>query len=322
MTMTSVKPSLMPSQSRGERAAEDIFAQIKGVVVLVGAVRPSALMEGISRSILDLPLNTLGEKLLDRWMREVRGLMESRGIARMTLKVMLDAASPAPAVRPALEGLAVEVARDPFEYRGTGGVLHDVARELKDDDYLIVVSGAQLLAEPLSDLVPALARGADVGILGHRNGTPSGVMLLRCGVLRGISDLGYVDLKEQALPVIARKFRVMVEQRELSSMPVRTTRDYVTALRHDHRRQRGEAILTDPFAEDWHSEFSVVEPGSQVDPTARLFDSVVLAGGRVAAGTVLVRTVVSPGGHVRAGQRLVDEQIAPAHRASDKKGRA
>ncbi len=309
MTVTGIKEPLVKSQARGKRDGEGIFARMKGVVVLVGAVRPSGLMEGISRSILDLPLNTLGEKLLDRWMREVRGLMETRGIGRMTLKVMLDAGSPAPTVRPALEGLAVEVARDPFEYRGTGGVMHDVARELDDEDYLVVVSGAQLLSEPLSELAPILAGGADVGILGHRNGTPSGLMLMRCGVLRGISDLGYVDLKEQALPAIAKKFPVAVELRELATMPVRTTRDYVTALRHDHRRQRGEMIQTDPFAEDWHSEFSVVEPGSHVDPTARLFDSVVLAGGRVGAGAVLVRTVVSPGGFVRAGQRLVDQLV-------------
>ncbi|HVT80223.1 MAG TPA: hypothetical protein VHM90_06155 [Phycisphaerae bacterium] len=308
MTVMGVKPAGRSGMRMGRNPA-DIFARMKGVVVLVGAVRPSGLMAGIQRSVLDLPLNTLGEKLLDRWMREVRQLMDARGIGHMTLKVMLDAGSTAPAVRPASEHLPVVVARDPFEYRGTGGVLHDVARELEDEDYLVVVSGAQLLSESLMDLVGSLAEGADVGIVGQRNGTPSGLMLVRCGVLRGISDLGYVDLKEQALPAIAKKFQVIVGQRELASMPVRTTRDYVTALRHDHRRQRGEMIQTDPFAEDWHSEFSVVEPGSHVDASARLFDSVVLAGGRVNAGAVLVRTVVCPGGVVRAGQRLVDQLV-------------
>lgn len=309
MTMTGIKQPLGHAPGRFERAPADIFARMKGVVLLVGAVRPSGLMEGIGRSILDLPLNTLGEKLLDRWMREVRGLMDARGIGQMTLKVMLDAGSAAPAVRPASDHLPVVVARDPFEYRGTGGVLHDVARELDDQDYLVVVSGAQLLAEPLNHLVGLMARGADVGIIGNRNGTPSGLMLVRCGVLRGISDLGYVDLKEQAMPAIARKFQVMVEQRDLASMPVRTARDYVMALRHDHRVQRGEAVVVDPFAENRHSEFSLVEPGSHVDATARLFDSVVLAGGRVNAGAVLVRSVVNPGGVVRAGARLVDQLV-------------
>jgi mannose-1-phosphate guanylyltransferase len=251
-------------------------------------------------------------------------LVESQGIGQLELKVMLDAASMAPAEQAAMagsNGVKVLVERDPFEYRGTGGVLHDVARVLGDDDYLVVSSGAQLLVEPLKDAVEALAaRGADVGILGHRDGTPSGLMLLRCGVLREIATMGFVDLKEQALPAIARKHKVLVEHREAVSQTVRTTRDYLTALRQDHRRQRGEAPSPDPFAEDWHSEFTVVEEGAVVGVRARLFDSVVLAGGRVGAGAVLVRSIVCGGGVVKAGERLVDQLVGPKHGVRAKGG--
>lgn len=309
--------------ARSVRTAGEIYARLKGAVILGGAVRPSALMEGIGRSMMDLPLSGQ-EKLFDRWVKELQDLVAALQVGHMELKVMLDAGTIAPEVRAdtARKSVTISVARDPFEYRGTGGVLHDVAEAFVDEDYLLVLSGAQLLVEPLTDAVQALAaRGPDVGILGHRDGTPSGLMLLRCGVLRGVSDLGFVDLKEQALPAIARQHRVVVEQREAVSLTVRTTRDYLTALRADHRRQRGVAESPDPFAEDCRAEFTVVEEGAQVDATARLFDSVVLAGGQVHAGAVLVRSVVCGGGVVKAGRRVVDELVAPAHAARPAKAR-
>ena len=56
----------------------------------------------------------------------------------------------------------MSVARDLLQFRGTGGVLHDVAREFADEDYLIVASGATLPVEPLLlDLV-----NAGVGVRG------------------------------------------------------------------------------------------------------------------------------------------------------------
>ena len=153
------------------------------------------------------------------------------------------------------------------------------------------------------------SRRAEVSILDHGDGTPSGLMLIRCGSLREIAKVGFVDLKEQALPAIAKRHRVEVERRPACLMTVRTARDYLTALRYDHKRQQGEAIEQHAFAEDWQAEFSVVEKDANVGAGARLFDSVVLAGGEVGAGAVLVRSVVCPGASVRANQRIVDEVV-------------
>lgn len=306
--------------SRKARTAADVYAHLKGVVILGGAVRSSELSEGIGRSLLDLPLHA-DERLLDRWIGETAKMAAERSTGRLALKVMLDPGSAEPATRERAEALVeLTVARDPLEYRGTGGVIHDVARELADEDYLVIASGAQLLVEPLTSLVDALAaRGADVGIFGHRDGTPSGLMLLRCSVLREISDLGYVDLKEQALPSIARKHAVIVEHREAVSFPVRTARDYLGALRQDHRRQRGETPHQDPFAEDCHAEFSVVENGARIGAGARLFDSAVLAGGAVGENAVLVRSIVCGGGIVKAGQRVVDQLVWPGMKRGNSK---
>ena len=298
-------------------------AALRELIILGGAVRPSALSARIGRSLLDLPLNER-ESLLDRWVGELDTLAAIRAIPPLSLRVMLDAASTLPAVPQATAGTGVHqqrviAERDPFEFRGTGGVLHDAARALDDGDYLLVVSGAQLLTEPLHELVDLLVRrGGDVGIVAHRDGTPSGLMLIRCGVLRGIPDLGFVDLKEQALPAIAKSFRVMVEYRDRASLSVRTAQDYLAALRHDHRRRRGETVSNDPFAEDWRSEFAVAEEGAQVAAPARLFDSVVLRGGSVGEGATLVRSIVSAGGTVKAGERVGDQMIAPPERGAEK----
>ena len=55
----------------------------------------------------------------------------------------------------------------------------------------------------------------------------------------------------------------------------------------------GETVATDPLAEDWRPSFAIAEAGAEVDQTARVHDSVVLAGGVVEAGAVVVRSVVA-----------------------------
>jgi len=291
------------------------YAGLRELVILGGTVRSSALSSAIGRSLLDLPLNET-ETLLDRWVAEVDTLVGLRGLSPLNIRVMLDAASAAPRLPETAAGYAsvhqrrITIEQDPFEFRGTGGVLHDTSKSLADDDYLLVVGGAQLPTEPLTDLVDALAdHEGDAVLLAHRDGTPSGLMLLRCGVLRGISELGFVDLKEQALPSIARQFHVAVEYRPRAGLSFRGAQDYLGALRFDHRRRRGEAVSPDAYTEDWHSEFTVAEPGAAIAPTARLFDSVVLTGGTVGENALLVRTIVCPGGVVKPGERLIDQLV-------------
>ena len=68
------------------------------------------------------------------------------------------------------------------------------------------VSSAQhILVEPLGVLAHRLAEaGGEINLMSHGGGTPSGLMLVRCGCLRSIPSVGFIDFKEQALPLIAR----------------------------------------------------------------------------------------------------------------------
>ena len=143
-------------------------------------------------------------------------------------------------------------------------------------------------------------------------------MLVTCKTLRAIADTGYVDMKEQALPQIALSYEVrVVRRRRPTGLPIRTLEDYIQALRLHHRRRQGKPFIADPLAEDWSPAFALVEPGATVDPTARVHDSVVLAGGVVEAGAVLVRSIVCPGEVVRRDKTVVDQFVC----AEDVKGR-
>src|SRR5439155_1548879 len=183
-----------------------------------------------------------------------------------------------------------------------------LAADYSDDDLILVCNAAQILLDPLAAIATALDRKVgDVTIVSHKDGTPSGVQLVSCKCLRLIPDSGFVDMKEQALPLIASKFDVTVmHRRRPTALPIRSLADYVMAMRHYHRRRLGQVAQSDPLAEDGQPAFAIVEQGATVDARAHVHDSVVLKGGVVEAGAVVVRSIVCPGGVVKKDKSAVD----------------
>lgn len=180
-----------------------------------------------------------------------------------------------------------------------------------------MANAAQVLLDPLPVLVAAMRRKrSEVTLIAHADGTPSGVMLLPSAALRLIPTHGFVDLKEQAMPLISARFDVRVARRgRPTGLPVRSVEEYLQVLRQYHRRRMRGNSAADPLAEDWRSAFGLAEPGANIDPSARLHDSVVLAGGRIEAGAVLVRSIVCGNGVVGRGRSVVDEVVSGAKRA-------
>ena len=198
-----------------------------------------------------------------------------------------------------------------------GGLIADLARAYDDHDYLLIADGAQLLTHPLIPAVAAIAQEtADVAILTDMEGTPSGLTLVRCGALREVSSVGFVDLKEQALPALARSHRVQaVRWNGGIGHSVRSMDEYIAALRHWHRQHVDgpQALASDeasPFQEDWCHSFALVEPMADVSPQAVIHDSVILSGARVEPGAVVVRSIVCPGGVVSAKSEAVETLVA------------
>lgn len=291
-----------------------IPANLRGLVLLAGSVRPRPLTTLIGRAVCHLPLEPHCSVVED-WYRQARQVAALAPSGRLSVHVMVDRGNTQWVdTTPATDDAApVYIMRDPVEYRGTGGVLHDLARQFEDDDLLLVANAAQVLTESLAELAVRLAETqGDIAIISHGNGVPSGLSLVRCGALRDLPPEGFVDFKEQALPAISATHRVTVlELEQPSGLPVRTLKEYIDALRHHHQTQAGREHQPDPYAEDWDSAFSIVEDGATVNASARIHESVVLKGGRVEADAVVVRSIVCPGGVVRRGTMSVEELASP-----------
>ena len=130
---------------------------------------------------------------MDHWLGNAQEVAQLAGLASLPVRVVVSDETDAPHVNGSLAKFArsraaYSVERDLSEYRGTGGVLRDLAGEYGDDDLLLVCNAAQVLMEPLTVIARALAhKGADVALVAHDDGTPTGAMLLSVKTLRLIS---------------------------------------------------------------------------------------------------------------------------------------
>lgn len=284
--------------------------RLRAMVLLGGSVRSNELCAATGRSVLDLPLDDSGS-ILTHWLAHAQDVCTWAGVSRLAVRVMVNQSTPEPlSVGPAHHA-DFRVERDLSDYRGTGGVLHDLAAEYDDDELLLVGNAAQVMLDPLPRLAEELYRKkGDVALVSHEDGTPSGLMLVSCRALRMIPPRGFVDMKEQALPLIASKYDVRVMHcRRPTGLPVRSLTDYIQALRFHHRRQGESSTAIDPLAEDWSPTFSLIEAGASVDRTARLHDAIVLRGGKVEAGAVVVRSIVCPGAVITRDRTAVDRLV-------------
>jgi N-acetylglucosaminyldiphosphoundecaprenol N-acetyl-beta-D-mannosaminyltransferase len=296
--------------SNGDGISSRKLNRLRAVVLLGGSVRQTELATAIGRSVLDLPVDENGS-LLNHWLSHVAELSQYAGVDALPVRVLVNRKSPEPVSTSARYANICRVERDSSEFRGTGGVLRDLAESYDDNDLILVANAGQVLMDPLSVIAAALDhKRADIALISHRDGTPSGVQLIRVKTLRGINPVGYVDLKEQALPQIATSFDVKVMHcRRPSGLPIRSLEDYIAALRYFHRRKHGKPAINDALAEDWHPSFGIVEEGAMVDSRAHVHDSVVLRGAVVEADASVVRCVVCPGGQVKSKATLVDQLI-------------
>lgn len=289
------------------------------VLLLAGATRKLGLADEVGRSPLELPVSN-EQRLLDVWVQRLGELAAWLGVTPLSVRVLVNDRVPSPEGRVDDGRVSLKIERDELELRGTAGLLRDACAGYGDDDWVLVANAGQLLMGSLDGAVGALMSvdGA-VRVLKHADGTPSSFFLMRCGVLKGVSRQGYIDLKEQFLPKLAETERVMTVDHPALAVPVRTVNDYVEGLREYHRAQSG-GELGEPYAEDWRSTFSVVEPGAEVGAGVRLHDSVVLAGGRVGAKAILVRSVVCAAGMVPQGRMRVDSVIGTRRSSTARTG--
>ncbi|MFO0947981.1 MAG: hypothetical protein U1D30_19015 [Planctomycetota bacterium] len=289
-----------------------ILGRLRAFVLLSGSIRSNPFPAAIGRSILGLPVDD-HRSLLAAWMDEASELSSELELGSLSLRVLMDRSSPKPDVPKSRAGVDLSLEQDRVEYRGSGGLLRDIASDYADDDFLLVGNGNQLLLRSLSSLTYRLSMlEGDISLVAHEDGTPSGLFLVRCGCVRDIAKVGFVDFKEQALRGIARKYCVKVLHLETpAGLPVRTRMEYLRALRLHYSNHADTRETSSPYREEWMPAFSIVEDGARVEDDVRLCDCVVLTGGTIGAGAAVVRSVVCPGGQIAAGQTVIDRIVEP-----------
>lgn len=284
--------------------------RLKAIILLGGKVRQSPLSQMIGRSRLDLPLDENGT-ILNHWLAQSTELARRVGLEQLQVRVMVDQNSHAPSNIEAKYRNMVRVERDRSSYRGTGGLLADIGADYADDDLILVGNAHQVLLDPLWAIAAALDhKTGDFNLISHRDGTASGLMLLACKAVRSIAKAGYVDLKEQALPKIAKAHDVrVVHCRQPTGLPLFTLGDYISALQQHYRRRERRRARTNPLSEDFSRHFAIVEEGATVAPDAYLHDAIVLRGATVETGAAAIRSLICPGAILRRGRMVSDQLI-------------
>ncbi len=299
------------SSVKGHVDRVGVLSAIDSVMVLCGSVHTSPLARSVGRSLVDLPLLG-GKSIVQRHYEGVQKLWEKHKLDSLRMRLIYDKDGQVPAgVQNAEPGRCV-VERDPSPIRGVAGLLSDATEGIEDDRYIVVCNGAVVFLEPLHELVESMAvTESDVSFVASSDGSPVGVWLIRCGLLRSIKPVGYIDLKEQALDMWRDDHRVRVVQRYRPyAMTTRSLSEYVEALHAiAGGYTSGSSLDEDPYREDWESSFQVAEPGADIDPEARMHDAIALDGSRVGKGAVVVRSVLCDGAVVQPGAIVADQVV-------------
>src|SRR5690349_3399112 len=120
--------------------------RLRALVLLAGSVRPGELGRAIQRSMLDLPFEA-GRTVLSMWDEAAAALAEAAGLDSLPVRVSIDRTTPPPTITGGSPRVKTEVDPDPSDFRGTGGLLHDLCsrRGYEPEDVVLVAHAAQIL---------------------------------------------------------------------------------------------------------------------------------------------------------------------------------
>jgi hypothetical protein len=295
---------MMPSDLAHLRSLAE---SLDTVVLLAGSIRGGPLRRIASRHFLDLPIAET-QTLLGFWVRQFEDLADSLGLAHLRARIVVDRQAAALPRVPATSGrVDVSVEHDPVEYRGTAGVVRDLMPAASAGSVLICTA-AQLPVGRLADHVRRMsAMKADAVLHAEPDASPSGVMLCRWHALAAVPTVGFHDLKEQVLPLLAKQHNVRVAPGlSQSFIPLQTLNDYLSVVRWyatSHAADGGAAT---------NGAFCLVEAGATIGRGAVLQDTVVLRGATISGSAVVARSLVAEGVTVADRETVTDRLLVNA----------
>ncbi len=205
-------------------------------------------------------------------------------------------------------------------HRGTAGVVADqVLKDSDRDGFILVVEAS---ASPVVDLRPMLAvlsrlaaRSQACVLSESELGRYCGVCLFDRQSFSLVPDVGFFDLKEQFLPLLRSKGRliesVTIAPRALRLQSRAAWLAIVEAWGRLSSEDRAAGLIESepPFRSD-HREngVCVIESGAVVRG-AVIISSIIMAGAVVESGAVVARSVIGPGAVIAAGSVVVDAVV-------------
>jgi UDP-N-acetylglucosamine transferase subunit ALG13 len=290
-------------ESNREKGRGPLLRSLSCIVLLDGAVTRRTFSRSIGRSTLELPISD-GRTVMDHWLDVVDQLRRLLGQPELCCKVVVGHNAKPPQLRSRDTAAGVVVERDPSDFRGTGGLLHDIAKTHEPDEAFLVVSAGQILHPTFFDAFnTATAAACDAAVLIAEDESPTSCVIATRRALDAIPPLGFIDLKEQGLALMGKSHRVrVISTHKPIASSIRTPSEYLAALRLLH----GGVTSLD---EEGTSSFSIVEAGAAVAESASLHDAVILAGGRVDSRAFVASSIVCTSGTVPTGGEAISKIV-------------
>lgn len=214
---------------------------------------------------------------------------------------------------------------DPRPHRGTGGALRDHVLDSVSDigeiDYILVIDRGACPPWSLAEFFGSLSRTPDVLVGVSDYDRLAGIIAIRPAVLELIPDVGYCDLKEQALDKLARAGGSIVAQKVIPrSIRLGSLPGWIEAVSY-HLPMSGKD----------EEDRNHVERGSCcIDSSADIgkaviVDSIVMQDTVVGDGAVVARSAICPGSVVPPGAKIIDsivsDRVIPASSRQEYSGR-
>lgn len=291
-------------------------------VLLAGGLKPSPLAAAAGCSVLDLTAD--GSKtIMEHWIEHLAPLGSED--APLQVRIMHGsrlAPTPPPdhATPPCLQ-LSIE--RETKEFRGPAGVVKDAANDLPPQATVLVIEAARWFGGDLAAVIDAHsgAQAASdqpaVTVTATSSSAPGGIVVLERSTLDLISELGFMDLKEQWLGKVrdaGRRVRVVELGDSSPSILLRERSDLLSAARSclcDTRVSdvlSGEAAGLRPlYSGSGQGYFAAVSPDSTIEPNSSIVDSVIMNGAVVRSGAIVARSLICPGAVVQTNEVVVDQ---------------
>ncbi|MFI4855371.1 MAG: hypothetical protein ACIAQF_10400 [Phycisphaerales bacterium JB065] len=298
------------------------------VVMLAGGLKPSPLAAAAGRSVLDLSVDGR-QTILDHWLEHLAPLAtSSQGLPVR----ILHGSSLTPTAPDHLPGgLEVSIERELKEYRGPAGVVKDAAEHLPQGATVLVVEAARWFGGDLGEVVRAHhahdgepPEPSSVTVVAGQGRAPAGIVVLERSTLDSISQLGFMDLKEQWLGRVAESGRSVrvVDLGGTPSVLLREREGMLTAARHATKRhfkansadQNDSRPIRSLYSGSDQGYFAALSPQATIEPNTSIVDSVIMEGAVVKAGAIVARSVICPGAVVAEAEVVVDQvRSGPAH---------